>query len=76
MTVPAWVVLTSFVGSGSTYFGPYPSRAHAARVLCIMASNGAVCRHECEHCGRDHSTRKEDWYGKLTTRLPSRKQET
>lgn len=67
MQHPTWVVVTCFQGSGSSWFGPYPTRAAAARVLCIAARNGAVCRHECERCGQDHRTGQEDWYGKLTT---------
>ncbi len=63
-----WAVTVCFQGSGSTEHGPYLFRADAARMLCAAARNGAVCYHECEHCGQDHRTGQEDWYGKLVTR--------
>lgn len=63
-----WVVLVCFKGGEATKYGPYALRSAAARMLCAAARNGAVCRHDCEHCGRDHTTGKEDWYGKLVTR--------
>ena len=62
-----WVVLVSFTEGRATWHGPFARRALAARALCLLGRTHAVCRHECEHCGEDHSTGKEEHYGKLVT---------
>ena len=67
MTQNHWVVLVSFTEGTATQHGPFTRRDMAAKALCLLGRTCSVCRHECVHCGEDHSTGKEDYYGKLVT---------